>query len=263
MSHHESLLTACLILGLSSVNAQASLTVADNGLSVYDSGINASWTQDGNLLGSLESSQGFNAIVNTIIANDPIIYDLNNSYDNNGTGQYQLSISDFGYNGRVDWWAAQAFVSYLNSLNNGSGYGGSNHWVLPSTPDIDTSIGSNINNSQLSELYYNELNALAYPGTNSNDYGILHQGSTVISGNAGPFSNAQADRYWFGTEFASDPTFAWFFNNYYGSQVYTNKDSQFFVWAVSPAQGNPVPVPGAVWLFGTGILGLLGLKRGR
>jgi len=93
-------------------------------------------------------------------------------------------------------------------------------------------------------LFYNELGGTAYNNIPS-----------------GPFSNVQAYVYWSGTEYAANPYGAWYFYTSYGNQGYDNKGFQFYAWAVSPGQVNAVPVPGAVWLFGTGMLGLLGLKR--
>jgi len=34
-----------------------------------------------------------------------------------------------------------------------------------------------------------------------------------------------------------------------------------FSWATSPTFSAPVPVPGAVWLLGSGLAGLVVLKR--
>jgi hypothetical protein len=43
---------------------------------------------------------------------------------------------------------------------------------------------------------------------------------------------------------------------------YGNKGKQGYAWAVSPGQvAAVVPVPGAVWLMGSGLLGLLASKR--
>jgi hypothetical protein len=94
------------------------------------------------------------------------------------------------------------------------------------------------------ELFYNELGGTA--------------GSSIPSG---PFSNVQSYVYWSGTEYASSPGGAWYFGTDGGYQGSDDKYNQFYAWAVSPGQVNAVPVPGAVWLFGTGMLGLLGLKR--
>ena len=242
MLQGKTLLAASLLFGLASFNAQATLTSETvNGQNlVYDSGNNTTWTQDANLLGTWEGayqSTSYTNIVTAIInASGGVIHDTPNAYDN---GTYNLTAADFGSGGTVDWWAGQALVHYLNTQN----YGGSSQWALPTQPDQN--YGYNITNSQLGELFYNELGGTA--------------GSSPIP--SGPFSNVQAYAYWSGTEYASFPNNAWVFNTLIGYQGNGNKSYQVYAWAVSPGQVNAVPVPGAVWLFGTGMLGLLGLKR--
>ena len=260
MLQGKTLLAASLVFGLASFNAQATLTSETvNGQNlVYDSGNNTTWTQDANLLGTWEGayqSTSYTNIVTAIInASGGVIHDTPNVYDTYDNGTYNLTAADFGSGGTVDWWAGQALVHYLNTQN----YGGSSQWALPTQPDQNYSY--NITNSQLGELYFNELHATAYPASN---FGILSTGTFIdTSGSVGPFINAHTSVYWFGTEYAASPGIAWTFYTYGGVQDGgNNKNSQYYAWAVSPGQVNAVPVPGAVWLFGTGMLGLLGLKR--
>ena len=87
--------------------------------------------------------------MNAVIANDPVIHDIPNGYDNSGSGIYKLSSAiDFGSGGRVDWWGAQAYVSFLNSID----YAGSSQWVVPTTPDSESSYGYMIT-GQLGQLF--------------------------------------------------------------------------------------------------------------
>jgi hypothetical protein len=79
--------------------------------------------------------------------------------------------------------------------------------------------------------------------------------------NTSTFNNEQMYAYWSGAENATNPRNAWYFYNVLGNQGFTNKGVQFHAWAVSPGQVAAVPVPGAVWIFGTGLVGLLSLKR--
>ena len=240
-------LALILTLGYSSA-ASATLTLTDNGLGVYDSGINATWTQDANLLGTLEANaisqygNDSSLISDIMSANGGVIIDTKSAYDN---GTYHLLSSDFGTGGSVDWWGAQAFITYLNSIN----YGNSNQWALPSQPD--QSSGYNVKNSQLGELFYNELGGTAG--------GALPVNSL--------FTNEQPYVYWTGKEYAPYPYQAW--NFYIGSsnpvgsgyQYYSIKYSQYYAWAVSPGNVSAVPVPGAVWLFTSALAGLIGYNR--
>jgi hypothetical protein len=130
-------------------------------------------------------------------------------------------------------------VHYLDSIN----YAGSRQWALPTT---DTTCGSinHCKNKQLDQLFFTELR--------STGVGALP---------TGPFSNVQFE-YWYGTEYASIPSVAWGLS-IHGNQLNLLKYVPSYAWAVSPGQVTAVPVPGAAWLFGAGLLGLMGLKRRR
>ena len=67
--------------------------------------------------------------------------------------------------------------------------------------------------------------------------------------------------YWSGTEFAPNPALAWLFNFVVGFQLNGVKDDGYYGWAVRAGDVSAVPVPAAVWLFGSGLIGLLGLAR--
>jgi len=46
-----------------------------------------------------------------------------------------------------------------------------------------------------------------------------------------------------------------------GEQIRAIKTSGIYAWAVRSCDVSAVPVPAAVWLFGTGFLGLIGVAR--
>jgi len=73
----------------------------------------------------------------------------------------------------------------------------------------------------------------------------------------GLFPTLQSDDYWSGTEL--DFSYAWEYNFGGGYDLYGPKDDEWRSWAVHA--GDVVPVPAAVWLFGSGLMGLLGLAR--
>jgi hypothetical protein len=232
MRFNKSLMTAGLLLSLTTLNAEATLTVfnaAGNTPVVYSSLGDITWTADANLLGTLEASNS--GLVNTIISTIGTVHDTPSFYDN---GTYTLTANDFGSDGKVSWWGAKAFTQYLNSVN----YGGSNQWALPTA-------SPQIGGSQFSKLFYGELH-----GT---------EGSNIPNTTA--FSNEQASSYWSGEEYRFNINTAFFFNTTEGFELNDFKHRQYFAWAVSPGQMAVVPVPGAVWMFGTGLLGLVSLTR--
>lgn len=245
------ILATGLLLGFTTLTAEASLTagVADGKNVVYSSVSNITWLADANLLGTLERTLGYDTTVNAIINASPVINDTPNGWDTPAnSGSHTLSAAaDFnpaGLQGFVSWFGAKAFVNYLNSIN----YAGSNQWVLP-TAGANPPTDFNKPGSQFGELFYDELGGTVpgpIPNTNF-------------------FSNEERNSlYWLNTELASIPNGAWAFHTCCGgSAVNTEKGSSFFVWAVAPGNllAAPVPVPGAIWMFGTGLLGLLGLKR--
>lgn len=254
---------------LSATQAHATLTsYTSNGVDVvYSSVSDVTWTKDANLLGSMFASQGFNTVVNAIIAASPTISDTPNS--NNPTGTYNLSMSDFESNGRANWYGSMAYINYLNSIS----YGGSKAWRLPTVTDIGsdgcnwsssgTDCGDNVarnglaQGDELAELYYDELGSLARQDVNGDI-----QSGFGIQDNENKFVNLQSAVYWSETEEISRPHNAWLFNTRYGFQSYDHKVSEFdYAWAVSSGQISAVPAPPAVWLFGSGLLGVAGFAR--
>lgn len=289
MQHPKTLLAAGLLLSAASLNAQASLTsYTANGVDfvrMQGAGFDLSFTKDGNLFQTLANSYagGSSAFVTAVInASGGKITDTPNAFDTpSNSGYHTLSSSDFNPStGRVNWFGAKAYVNYLNRVS----YGGSDQWALPTLTDTGspgcnfankgTDCGYNVNTSTdpLAQLYYGELAKKGYHFTNGQKRGggwgiFTNKGVQVAGGAVGPFTNVQSDAYWVGTEYAPAPSVAWVFATSYGSQDYASKSGQYYAWAVSPglvtASPAAVPVPGAVWLFGTGLLGLLRLLNRR
>lgn len=101
----------------------------------------------------------------------------------------------------------------------------------------------------------------------SDSYGLNCTGSemghlyNVDGGQLGLFTNLQSGYYWSGTEYATNTNGAWSFNFNSGLQSHYNKsDNLLYALAVRSGDVAAVPVPAAVWLFGSA-LGLLGWAR--
>jgi hypothetical protein len=245
MKYQKSLLAITAILNFTSANTQAALTSYNaNGVDlVYSSVSKSTWTKDANLLGTLESSLGFNTVVNAIIAASPVINDTPNIYDTPiSSGHHSVTNADFDSSllGSASWFGAIAFTNYLNSIS----YAGSNQWNLPSA-GASPLVGTNRTGTQFGDLFYTELGGNAY----------------VTMPNTDNFTNEQDDTYWLGTEYAPNLKGAWTFVTHYGLESATTKDVPYYAWAVSPGQVAAVPVPSAIWLFGSALIGFIGCKR--
>lgn len=254
-----SYLAVALSLGTLSYNAQAALTSYNNeGVDlVYSSISDVTWTKDANLLETLYHQQGFNAVVNAIIAASPTVINTPNGHS--PTGTYTISTSDFNSNGETSWFGALAYVNYLNTIS----YGGSNQWYLPTvTSTVEgfyTPTNGIAKGEELAELYYPELGSLGYLDSNGN-----YQAGYGLKDSSNIFDNEQLDFYWYGTEEASNPYYAWVFDADDGSQEGgSGKHNLNYVWAVSSGQIAAVPEPEdlTMLLAGLGLLGGLLSRR--
>jgi hypothetical protein len=231
---------------MSSLSAHAALTSVDGGLGVYDSTNNVTWASNANLFASQYSN------VSTIVT------DANSANGGAGLASGMVFAGNFSSTGQMTWAAANAWVYYLDVTN----YGNSTHWALPTTVDSASSIGfpdgaaghPSQSSSQMAQLFYGGLGQVA-----------VFSITTTNNGAAGYnlFSNVQNGLYWSGTQLSAVPASAWIFSAHNGGQNGNSKSFEEYALAVSPGQVSAVPLPGAAWLLGSGLLGLLGLGRRR
>ncbi len=134
--------------------------------------------------------------------------------------------------GGGNWDAAMTWVAGLK-------VGGVSGWRLPTTPGgtYPEYLG------EMGHLYYDELKNVA--------------GGPLT--NLGPFINLQGCDYWTGTEY--DQNSAWDFYFHVGGGGITTKNNTERALAVHEGNVHPVPIPGAVWLFGSGLIGLIGIRQ--
>lgn len=217
------MLAAGLALGLNAMTAQAALFDRGGGL-LYDDVLKVTWLQDAN-------------------------YAKTSGYDVDGLMDLVSAktwVDNLVYGGYSDWRLAGNKpvngVSFnFNYSSNGS-----------------TDVGYNIIsvNAELSYMYYVNLGLVGSVSPSG-----VFQTSTY------PYppslvNNLQPYAYWSGSEPTSNPNNAWMFHFWGGNQNDWNpRVNTYYSWAVRDGDVAAVPVPGAVWLFGTGLVGLLGLKR--
>ncbi len=229
MNKQLQVLTLITALGLSGA-AHAALIDRGGGL-IYDQDLNITWLQDANYA----MTSGYHATGN-MTWSEATTWAANLSYDDSVRG-----------------------VTYTD-------------WRLPSTTDTGTpgcnfaysgtDCGVNVDTAtgEMAHLFYDELgnkgpyNVFGY-------YGYWHpDGSGLV--NTGPFSNLQQDIfYWSGTGYAQNANQAWCFDFYMGDQSVCSTGGHLRALAVRSGDVAAVPLPAAAWLFGSGLLGLIGVAR--
>jgi len=163
-------------------------------------------------------------------------------------------------NGFDSWNNQTAWVNSLNIVDTRPGAGGViySDWRLPKTlqPDANCSIQTDPGGG-----FPMQSNGTGCTGS---EMGHLYSVDGIDTNSPGPFTSLQG-WYWSGTEYTPDTTNkAWNFNFgvTIGAQNYGPKYIGLFAWAVRDGDvAAVVPVPAAVWLFGSALLGLLGLRR--
>ena len=160
--------------------------------------------------------------------------------------------------GLMTWTEARDWAANLE-------YGGFDDWRLSSAGD-DPILGFNAPSlgidprSELGHMFYNNLGNL--PGTP-----ITTNVSFVdaASGDLTSFLNVQPFAYWTGDDNPVIPSLKWTFFTNLGRLGYWGEENGLPAWAVRDgdvaAAVTAVPVPGALWLFGSALLGLIGLRR--
>jgi hypothetical protein len=218
-----------LTLCLATVTARASLVSRAAGQAYYDDVLDITWVADANLA----QTSGYDA------------------------------------DGLMTWSEAQGWIASLNTV----GYLGVSDWRLPTVTDTGTSgcnfafsgtdCGYNMDlaTGEMAHLFYSTLGNSASYNTSGAQQLCLFAGPNYCLTNTGPFSNLQPGPYWPGAEYEPLTGYAWVFHFEAGFQGGREKSDASSAWAVSPGDTlSAVPIPPAIWLFGSS-LGLLGFAR--
>jgi len=160
-------------------------------------------------------------------------------------------LADANYAGTtMNWTDANNWAAGLDPYGSGI-----MDWRLPTALNQDDSgpcVGANCTGSEMGNLFYNVLG-----GVWGNPITTTHNALYSL------FSNVQATDYWSATQY--DSSNAWWFDFSGGNQFYALNTNRFYAWAVHSGDVGgaltTVPVPAAAWLFGSGLLGLIGVAR--
>jgi hypothetical protein len=173
---------------------------------------------------------------------------------------------DANLNGRQTWHIQTAWVDSLelyDTVRNVTW----DDWRLPSTTMPDPSCA----------LQFPEADG-SFSGFGANctgsELGHLFNVDGVTYESPGLFTNVQSEDYWSGTEYAyylnPDDTLgrAWVHDFTVGGagQHFCDKNCTGaplgpYTWAVRDGDVAAVPLPAAIWLFGSAFAGLIGLRR--
>jgi hypothetical protein len=197
--------------------------------------------------------------------------------------------SGYDPDGLMTWdTAANLVTGWAATLNPyGSGITG---WRLPTVSPVDGTTADDANTSnigtedrgynisapgtlyagstasEMAHLFYNTLGDKGFcdPTTSTDSSCSGPQAGYGLS-NTGPFSNVQSNAYWSATDYAPNSTLVFDFLFDIGNQNINFKVNDHYAWAVHAGDvgASVVPVPAAAWLFGSGLIGLVGLGRQR
>ena len=164
---------------------------------------------------------------------------------------------NLGYSTAVDLrtgWRLPALDESTVNLDGGYGYEGPDE-----NGNYSYLYGYNMLNSEMAVLFYEVLGNIGYYSTDGVQY-TTGQGLQ----NTGPFNSlpAAAQDFWLSTEFSNDTDYAWLFPFYAGDTGFFNKVQNIdYAMAVHTAAVSAVPIPNAVWLLGSGLIGLIGIRK--
>ena len=117
--------------------------------------------------------------------------------------------------------------------------------------DCNTATELDCRDNEMGYMFYRNLGGtFGQPITDSGDPDLALFPNLLPIYTSGP--------YWSGTEF--DSLRGWLFNFDVGASSVALKNNAF-TWAVHAGDVSAVPIPAAMWLFGSGLLGLVGIAR--
>ena len=171
------------------------------------------------------------------------------------TDQNIIWTQDANINGTAIWANQVAWAAGLSIVDTRPGAGGVtyNDWRLPATQQPDASCA--LQEDPGGGFPLQDIGI----GCTGSEMGHLLNVDGISASSPGLFTNIQS-RYWSGTEYAPNTNQAWFIVFSNTSQFHEDKFVFYSALAVRDGDVAAIPVPAAVWLFGSA-LGMLGWMR--
>ena len=227
-----SVIFACLT-SFAATATNAALISRRGGQAVYDTDLDITWIGNANLA----KSDTFGLAIGGSLG----------TYPGDTSSVDGFIFSD----GTMNWPGAKFWIDAMNASNGGTGYLGFNDWRLPITVQPDP--GCSNQTADVPPQGYGT-------GCIGSEMGHLSNVEGISAAAPGLFSNVKSNTifYWSGTEYTPDTSNAWnFYFGFIGEQYPDLKYINGYAWAVR--SGDVIPVPAAVWLFSSGLIGLLGV----
>ena len=141
---------------------------------------------------------------------------------------------------------------------------------MDTTTDVTLSLwslgGSGGPGSELGTAFVNTATLLTPNVSTQVTYDFSSLGLSMLAGTQ--YALVATHGAGFGTSWRADPTGNGYADGQRWSAGYDTTSDTFGIWGGAPSWDflfettvNPVPVPGAVWLFGSGLIGLVGIAR--
>ena len=226
-------LLSFLITSLFTIPVSAALYDRGNGM-IYDDVLDITWLQDANYA----QTSGY-AVANAV-------------------GGVNTGSTNIQADGRMGWDAARAWADQLN-------FGGYSDWGLGSFEG--NGVAAYVSTGELGHMFYNNLEGQSQEDTNCAFTTGCLADTIYYDNNSGTtvHLNVQIGDYWYDESYFSAS--AWAFRMSSGFQTVYDISYQKYAWAVADGDivtlglTSVVPVPASAWLFGSALIGLVGVKR--